>query len=110
MHDALPLPPAMHAPPSCEPLSANAPAVAALLAQRRAITNWDAFAAANSITGWDAATPVCDWTGTVCKPASTTANKFDMCGGLHGCSACATSVRTAPCLTHAACCAHCAET
>ncbi|PRW32608.1 rRNA methyltransferase mitochondrial [Chlorella sorokiniana] len=52
--------------------------VAALLAQRRAISNWDAFAAANSITGWDATTPVCDWTGIACKANSTTANKFDI--------------------------------
>ena len=64
--------------------------MAALLAQRQAISNWDAFAAANNIAGWDAATPVCNWTGIVCKPGSTTANKFDMCAqrpseGVAGC-------------------------
>lgn len=67
------------------PTAPPRPAVAALLAQRRAISNWDAFAAANTINGWDAATPVCSWTGIVCKPTSTTANKFDMCaGGVQG--------------------------
>ncbi|KAI7838908.1 hypothetical protein COHA_007314 [Chlorella ohadii] len=53
-------------------------AVAALLAQRQAINNWDAFAASNSVIGWDTATPVCSWTGIVCKANSTTANKFDI--------------------------------
>jgi hypothetical protein len=37
-----------------------------LLAQRAAITNWDAFAAGNGITGWQAGTSYCGWTGIVC--------------------------------------------
>lgn len=40
----------------------NDPVVmAALLAQRDAITNWEEFATANNITGWTADAPYCQW-------------------------------------------------
>lgn len=41
-------------------------AVPYLMQQRKAITNWDAFAAANNYSGWADATPFCDWTGIIC--------------------------------------------
>ena len=46
------------------------PAETRLLEQRYAITNWDAYAAANNITGWvdDNSVPVCLWTGVTCSP------------------------------------------
>ncbi|KAL4857927.1 Serine/threonine-protein kinase CTR1 [Chlorella vulgaris] len=43
-----------------------------LLAQRNAITNWEAFAFANKISGWDLNTPVCEWTGITCNGATGT--------------------------------------
>jgi hypothetical protein len=41
-----------------------------LLAQSYAITNWDAYKAANNISGWvdDNSVPVCLWTGVTCSP------------------------------------------
>lgn len=49
-------------------------AVAGLLAQKAAITNWDEFAAANNVTGWDEADAdaVCDWTGVGCSAGDVT--------------------------------------
>lgn len=46
-------------------------AVAALLEQRDAITNWAQFRAANNISGWapEAAADVCRWTGIRCNGA-----------------------------------------
>lgn len=44
----------------------------ALLAQRDAITNWEAFAAANNMEGWKETTPdVCSWTGVNCTANGT---------------------------------------
>lgn len=50
------------------------PAEEQLLAQKRAIVNWAAFASANGIQGWEdeykrpGATDVCQWTGIGCSP------------------------------------------
>ncbi|PRW57887.1 water chloroplastic isoform A [Chlorella sorokiniana] len=41
-------------------------AVAALLAQRDAVRNWEAFKSDNAITGWTNASDVCAWTGITC--------------------------------------------
>ena len=46
-------------------------AVDALLAQRAAITNWDAFAAANNVSGWQRDVPLCTWTGVTCDASLT---------------------------------------
>lgn len=44
----------------------------ALLAQRDAITNWEAFAAANDMEGWNESTQdVCSWTGVNCTTNGT---------------------------------------
>lgn len=48
------------------PLPASA-AVQALLAQKAAIRNWQEFARGKNLTGWDAATPVCTWSGVSCS-------------------------------------------
>ena len=50
-------------------------AAAALLAQRKRITNWDEFAATNGVTGWsaDQAAAVCEWTGITCQGGQITA-------------------------------------
>lgn len=37
-----------------------------LLQQRNAFTNWAAFAGANNISGWDAGSDICSWTGIWC--------------------------------------------
>ncbi|KAL4433230.1 hypothetical protein ABPG77_003278 [Micractinium sp. CCAP 211/92] len=37
-----------------------------LLKQKAAITNWAAFSSAAGLAGWDASTPVCEWTGVSC--------------------------------------------
>lgn len=68
-------------PPLCtlanRPPPALAPAAAALLAQRAAIANWGAFAAANAISGWTAesAASLCTggWTGVACNAAGRVA-------------------------------------
>jgi hypothetical protein len=41
-----------------------------LLAQKYAIVNWDAYVAANNISGWvdDNSVPVCLWSGVTCNP------------------------------------------
>ena len=45
---------------------------AALLAQRDAIANWAAFAAANNVSGWAVpGPPVCNWTGVSCTPGGS---------------------------------------
>lgn len=52
---------------SCQPLP---DARSALLAQRRAILNWDEFSAANGIQGWNLSDPgsnVCTWGGIECS-------------------------------------------
>lgn len=44
----------------------------ALLAQRDAITNWQAFSDANAVVGWDEAVPnVCSWSGVNCTTDGT---------------------------------------
>lgn len=67
-------------PAACSPHQARRPpssthvpphAVAALLAQRDAISNFGEFAAANVLTGWQEGVPLCSWTGVVCNEAGT---------------------------------------
>lgn len=41
-----------------------------LLEQRDAIENWDSFAAANGIKGWNGTVPVCEWGGVDCDGGS----------------------------------------
>jgi hypothetical protein len=41
-------------------------AVAALLAQKNAIANWDELAAGLGLVGWTVTDPVCSWTGVEC--------------------------------------------
>lgn len=53
-----------HPQPRCQRSPVPSAAVPALLAQRDAITNWEAFAQGNGIIGFNESTPVCDW-----KPA-----------------------------------------
>lgn len=50
-------------PPAC------AAVAAALLAQRAAIVNFDAWAGANGIQGWREGDPVCSWGGIACDAA-----------------------------------------
>lgn len=47
-------------------------AVACLLAQRDAFTNWAAFSAKKQVKGWDETTPVCDWKFVECDPTAQT--------------------------------------
>ncbi|KAL4423124.1 hypothetical protein ABPG77_004807 [Micractinium sp. CCAP 211/92] len=47
--------------------AASSADVQALLAQKAAISNWREFAASKNLTGWDAATPVCEWGGVTCS-------------------------------------------
>lgn len=42
-------------------------AAASLLALREAITNWDAFAVAAGLRGWDSSLPPCQWSGVTCS-------------------------------------------
>lgn len=57
------------------PISSPSTAAAvrqALLAQRDAITNWEAFSQANSIVGWSESEPnVCKWSGVNCTADGT---------------------------------------
>ena len=70
---------ALHAPPArhCPNLGRlslacpHAPTPAereALLSFKAGITNWDEAAAARGLAGWDAAAPVCTWSGIECSP------------------------------------------
>ncbi len=54
------------APARAQQAPAPAQDTAALLALRRAITNWDAFSSAAGLRGWDASLPTCQWTGVAC--------------------------------------------
>ena len=58
----------MLARPNCEPpnLAAHR-AVAALLAQKQAITNWDNVTSSLGLTGWNSSVPVCEWYGIACS-------------------------------------------
>lgn len=59
-----------------------------LLAQRDAITNWDQFAAANSIQGWDRFTDPCSgWTGITCAAGRISAFKWGCDKGQGQCEA-----------------------
>jgi hypothetical protein len=62
---ALPLPLPRHCP------RAALPAAHLLLALHSSIENWDAFAAANGIAGWNTSVPVCTWTGVTCADDGT---------------------------------------
>ncbi len=43
-----------------------------LLVQKAAISNWDAFARDNGITGWDVAVDACQWSGVRCDGGAIT--------------------------------------
>lgn len=47
------------------------PTLAALLAQKAAIVNWQEYSSANNITGWDESEAVCTWIGITCNDANT---------------------------------------
>lgn len=55
---------------------------AALLALQAAVVNWDAYAAAAGLDGWDSSHSFCQWTGVSCTDQGLVQS---MCGrGAHG--------------------------
>lgn len=38
-----------------------------LLKQKQAFTNWEGFATANNVTGWNQQADVCTWSGVYCN-------------------------------------------
>lgn len=65
--------------------------VARLLAQRDSISNWEEFSRANELEGWNADTPVCEWTGVVCDNATVVELNLSCMNGTDG--LCAAEVR-----------------
>lgn len=71
-----------HHPPSWPTTSAadalQAQARSVLLQQKQAFINWDGFAAANNVTGWDAKTNVCTWSGVECSDDASLSNGWSL--------------------------------
>ncbi|PRW60140.1 Serine threonine- kinase CTR1 [Chlorella sorokiniana] len=66
-----------------------------LLKQKQAFTNWDGFATANNVTGWNAKAPLCTWSGVECNDDASLSNGWslifsscnpDSAGGWQPCS------------------------
>ena len=51
-----------------------------MLAIKATYTNWDSFATANHIGGWDNSTAVCQWVGVTCN--STSGRVIALCAPL----------------------------
>lgn len=49
-----------------------------LLKQKQALTNWEGFAAANQVTGWNTTSDVCTWSGIECTDGSSLSNGWSL--------------------------------
>ena len=56
----------------------EAQARAVLLEQKQAFTNWERFATANNVSGWDGAAPLCSWSGVECSDGASLQNGWSL--------------------------------